>query len=627
MFICINYLTKGKTMMKRMLAIMLAMLTLTSLAACGGTPAVSETTEPATEPVTTEPVTEAPPPPEVVIYLDGESGNDEDDGLTPATAVNTYEAAFKLLEENRTKIVIMAPVKVDLEDELPKYDGTVTITAVHDGVDYIEKYGAAFRIGYVMSVNCDVVFENIKIRSTGSSANLCFNFHNVTIGENVEVVNSSAKSINLVVGYNVANTSIKDDLRHTAKKFSYEGDVTVTVNSGDWDALIGGNYRDGYFSPMATYKGNMVINIGGTASFTSKAKADDIEGLAIAATGHNYSKGTVTLNISGGTVSCPVFATGKVGRYYNFTADTDKKGTDGTQFGKDVRFEADITINVTGGDFTKASVINALQVPGDTSAYGSYTLNITGGSFGDSVTFSAFGMLGATTATVPDTSKALYFDTVNSSATNYERPLRIACCGDSITFGTCAKDAVEGGYTYAKENYFYPTQLQKMYGTDAVVGNFGYPGSYVGPSYNKYLESCVYNALIQFDPDIIVLALGTNNASLMPDGKANFISYYRLMLKDMHKRFPDATIIMTTALYRWDKPERTQQVAECIIPVQKQMAEEFKDFVVLYDAYTEYKPYGTTQYYQDKLHPNNAGYVKLAEVMKKAVDKVIADGK
>jgi lysophospholipase L1-like esterase len=113
----------------------------------------------------------------------------------------------------------------------------------------------------------------------------------------------------------------------------------------------------------------------------------------------------------------------------------------------------------------------------------------------------------------------------------------------------------------------------------------------------------------------------------MPNGKAEFTSYYRTMLKDMHKRFPDATIIMTTAIYRWDKPERTQQVDQYIIPVQKQMAEEFKDFVVLYDAYTEYKPYGTTQYYADKLHPNNAGYVKLAEVMKKAVDKLIAEGK
>ncbi len=615
-------------MLRKLLALILAMLTLTSLTACGSTPAVSDgTTEAPTEPVTTEPVTEAPPKPEVVIYLDGTNGKDENDGLTEATAVATYDAAFKLLREDRNKIVIVNTVQVSLEAELPEYDGAVVFTSVHDGVNYIEKNGAAFRIGYVLSLNCDTVLENLNIRSTGSRANLCFNFHNVTVGENVEVVNTASKNVNFVAGYNVSNISLKENVRYKASLFTHEGDVTVNINSGKWNAFIGGNYREGYFSPVGTYKGNMVINIGGTAQFNSKAKADDIEGLGIAATGHNYSKGTVTLNIAGGTVNCPVFGIGKVGRYYNFTADTDRKGTDGTQFGKDVKFEADVTINISGGNFKDASVINALQVPGDTSAYGSYTLNITGGEFGDNVTYSAFGMVGSTAATVLDTSKASCFDTVNTSATNYERPLRIACCGDSITFGTCAKDVAEGGYIYAKENYFYPTQMQKMYGTDAVVGNFGYPGSYVGPNYNKYLNSCVYNALIQFDPDIIVLALGTNNCSLMPSGKNEFITYYRTMLKDMHKRFPDATIIMTTALYRWDSAQRTQQVDNYIIPVQKQMAEEFKDFVVLYDANKEYRPYGTTQYYQDKLHPNNAGYVKLAEVMKKAVDQLIAEGK
>ena len=51
-------------MIRRIFAIVLAMLTLTSLVACGGSSSVSDTTEPATEPptepVTTEPVTEAP---------------------------------------------------------------------------------------------------------------------------------------------------------------------------------------------------------------------------------------------------------------------------------------------------------------------------------------------------------------------------------------------------------------------------------------------------------------------------------------------------------------------------------------------------------------------------------------
>jgi lysophospholipase L1-like esterase len=128
--------------------------------------------------------------------------------------------------------------------------------------------------------------------------------------------------------------------------------------------------------------------------------------------------------------------------------------------------------------------------------------------------------------------------------------------------------------------------------------------------------------MTQFDPDVIVLALGTNNASQMPGSKDAFLSYYRSMLGDMHKRFPEAKIIMTTALYRWDSAQRTEQVEKYIIPLQKQLADEY-DYVTLYDAYTEYKPYGTTQYYKDKLHPNNLGYQKLAETMKKGVDQIL----
>ena len=96
------------------------------------------------------------------------------------------------------------------------------------------------------------------------------------------------------------------------------------------------------------------------------------------------------------------------------------------------------------------------------------------------------------------------------------------------------------------------------------------------------------------------------------------------MIEDMHTRFPNAKIIMTTALYRFDSDERINQMENYIIPAQKQVAGEY-DYVYLYDAYTEFKPYGNTTYYKDRLHPNNTGYTKLAEVMKKAVDQLLAE--
>jgi hypothetical protein len=179
-------------------------------------------------------------------------------------------------------------------------------------------------MGTVLSFNCDVMFENIHIRSTGSNGYLCFNFHNVTIGDNVKVSNTSNRKINLVAGYNVTDIALNAADHLTAKQVSHKGDCSVTVNSGEWNSIICGNFREGYNSPMGTFNGNMTLNIGGTASVTSGAKADDIEGLGVAAAGHNISKGTVTLNISGGTFDCPVYAIGKVGRYYNFTSSNGK---------------------------------------------------------------------------------------------------------------------------------------------------------------------------------------------------------------------------------------------------------------------------------------------------------------
>ena len=88
--------------MRRIPALLIALFFVFALFGCGtegDTPITdAPTTDPATEPVT-EPVTEPPAPKEKVIYLAGENGNDDNDGLTPETAVATYEKAFSLLSE------------------------------------------------------------------------------------------------------------------------------------------------------------------------------------------------------------------------------------------------------------------------------------------------------------------------------------------------------------------------------------------------------------------------------------------------------------------------------------------------------------------------------------------------
>lgn len=400
--------------------------------------------------------------------------------------------------------------------------------------------------------------------------------------------------------------------------------------SGTWSYIVGGNYRAGMNSPVGTFDGNLTLNIGGTAEVISQGRADDVAADVVAAGGANIHKGTITLNISGGTFNCPVYALGKLGKYYNATTDNGYTGTDGLHYGSDVKYKVDIAVNITGGNFAadNCSVIGALQVAGETAVHGDYTLNVTGGTFGSGITFSAFGVYGNSTAIgIPNEGniEAECFTALNGSTVNVAHPVRVACVGDSITFGTCAKETMINRYAYSKHNFSYPAILQKMYGTDVVVGNFGYPGAVIHNTWQtKYYKSCSYNMFTTFEPDIIVIALGTNNAASIASGRSEFIGSYKSMLNQMHKMYPNAKIILTTALYRWDSAERTTQVQTLVIPTQKEIANSF-DYVTLFDTYTKFKRYGNAQYYSDAVHPNNLGYEKLAEIIKTAVDSALAN--
>lgn len=85
-----------------------------------------------------------------------------------------------------------------------------------------------------------------------------------------------------------------------------------------------------------------------------------------------------------------------------------------------------------------------------------------------------------------------------------EGQIKVACVGDSITYGH--------GVENWKENN-YPAVLQELLGDDYHVMNFGSSGSCVNPNGDQpYIDRAVYQESIDYEADILIFMLGTNDS-------------------------------------------------------------------------------------------------------------------
>lgn len=82
--------------------------------------------------------------------------------------------------------------------------------------------------------------------------------------------------------------------------------------------------------------------------------------------------------------------------------------------------------------------------------------------------------------------------------------IKIACVGDSITFGAAVA---------ARERLAYPQQLGYLLGSDYEVGNFGRSGATMLRNGDlPYHRQPQYTASLAFQPDIVLIKLGTNDS-------------------------------------------------------------------------------------------------------------------
>lgn len=191
-----------------------------------------------------------------------------------------------------------------------------------------------------------------------------------------------------------------------------------------------------------------------------------------------------------------------------------------------------------------------------------------------------------------------------------DTPIRIACVGDSITYGSGIED---------RERNSYPAQLAKLLGERFEVRNFGVGGATLQKRGDKpYWNLTAFKDVSAFQPDIVVIKLGTNDSKPQ---NWHGVEPFKIDLLAMVRQFrelpgePEVLICTPLPVHKDAFGIREEVVRDEIVPTVKSVAEEKE--VPLIDLYNALKNAG--HHFPDGVHPNAEGAKLIAKAVANAV--------
>ena len=191
-----------------------------------------------------------------------------------------------------------------------------------------------------------------------------------------------------------------------------------------------------------------------------------------------------------------------------------------------------------------------------------------------------------------------------------EAPKRIACVGDSITFGAAIKDRVKN---------CYPAQLGRMLGEKFEVRNFGVNGATLLKKGDKpYWKLKAYANARDFQPEVVVIKLGTNDSKPRNwKHKEEYVADYVALIESFRKlgSKPVVWLCYPVPAYpgRWGITDKVMK--EEVMPRLDEVAKKSGCKVIdLYSALSEKK-----EMFPDLVHPNAKGATLIAEAVSSAI--------
>ncbi len=188
--------------------------------------------------------------------------------------------------------------------------------------------------------------------------------------------------------------------------------------------------------------------------------------------------------------------------------------------------------------------------------------------------------------------------------------IKVACVGNSITYGFGIKD---------RDSLSYPAQLQRMLGADYTVRNFGVSGrTLLKRGDHPYWEEAAFQQLQQWNPDVIVFMLGTNDTKPWNWKYGDeFAADYKDML-EIFKRLPSHPLIwaaLPVPVFHKNKYQIRDSIIQIEIPIIRQVAH--KAHVHILNLNHALKAY--EEYFFDGVHPDKTGAYYIAKAVYKKI--------
>ena len=188
--------------------------------------------------------------------------------------------------------------------------------------------------------------------------------------------------------------------------------------------------------------------------------------------------------------------------------------------------------------------------------------------------------------------------------------IRVACVGDSITYGAGVENRAENNY---------PKVLGGLLGAGFETRNFGVSGATLMKKGDKaYWTQPEFVKVGAFKPDTVVVKLGTNDSKPQNWGfKENFADDLREMIdtfRDLPSK-PKVWVCLPVPVYETKWGINEPVVSGEIIPIIRRVAREKGVPVIdLHQALS-----GKPELFPDKIHPNAAGAAIIAATVKTAL--------